>query len=238
MPTRIEPEKSDHLARILNAASELFLELGFERASTADIAARAKVSKRELYKHFGDKRAILSACIIKVQKEVWSEMDIQWSQAGDIRSVLLHAGNTIFKLILSDRFGNLFRIVAAESFHDPQTAKQFYRLGPGAGRQQTAKFFKKQIDNGMLLQTDPLQAADDFLDAVITARLMTSIALGNARRSAFAKDHVAHAVDIFLTYYAAKTASPAPAHIALNEPAAKAPRLKRATKPSTSEKQS
>src|ERR1700722_16922162 len=202
MPDRKEIRKPDHLSRILDATSELFLELGFERTSTADIARRAKVWKRELYTHFADKRAILSAAITGLQKSMGSEMDIEWSATGDLRSVLLHAGTTIFNFIVSKKFRNVFRIVAAESFHDPLAARKFYLLGPGAGRQQTARFLERQMKNGSLRKTDPLQAADDFLDLVITARFMTAIALGRTDPSMTASQHVEHAVDVFLTYYA------------------------------------
>jgi TetR/AcrR family transcriptional regulator, mexJK operon transcriptional repressor len=197
-----EAEKPDHPSRILDAASHLFLELGFEKTSTADIARRARVSKREIYTHFADKRAILSAAITKLQNRMGSEMAVEWSATGDLRSVLLHAGTAIFNFIVSEKFRNVFRIVAAESFHDPEAARKFYLLGPAAGRQQTAKFLDKHMKNGSLRKADALQAADDFLDLVITARFMTVIALGRTDRAMTANRHVAHAVDVFLTYYA------------------------------------
>ncbi len=211
MPARKEAQKPDHLSRILDAASELFLELGFEKTSTADIARRAKVSKRELYTHFKDKRAILSAAITGLQKSMGSEMDMEWGATGDLRSVLLHAGTAIFNFIVSKKFGNVFRIVAAESFHDPLAARRFYLLGPGAGRQQTARFLERQMKTGKLRKTDPLQAADDFLDMVITARFMTAIALGRTDPAMKASQHVPHAVDVFLAYYSTrKSQGPSP----------------------------
>ena len=50
--------------RIMSAAMEAFMELGFARTSTLEIATRAQVSKRELYTLFGSKQAILAACKI------------------------------------------------------------------------------------------------------------------------------------------------------------------------------
>jgi AcrR family transcriptional regulator len=210
MPARKEVQKPDHLSRILDAASELFLELGFDRTSTADIAKRAKVSKRELYTHFADKRAILSAAITGLQNSMGSEMDMEWGAAGDLRSVLRHAGTVIFNFIASKKFRNVFRIVAAESFHDPLAARKFYLLGPGAGRQQTAKFVERQMKSGNLRKAEPLQAADDFLDMVITARFMTAIALGRTDPTIKASRHVAHAVDVFLAYYAPRKSQGSP----------------------------
>jgi TetR/AcrR family transcriptional repressor of mexJK operon len=202
MPTRKEAPKPDHLSRILDAATELFLEAGFSGTTIDDIAKRAKVSKREIYLHFADRPAVLSGCIARMQGDVGAEMDIEWSSDADLRSLLVHAGNKILKLILSEKFRNVFRLVAAESLTDRNAARQFYRLGPEAGRQRTAKVFERQMKNGTLVCDDPLQAADDFLDLVITARLMTAVAIGNATRAMVGKDHVEHAVDIFLTYYA------------------------------------
>src|SRR5262245_27046985 len=49
--------------RILSAAMEAFMELGYAEASTLKIATRAQVSKRELYALFGHKQAMLAACI-------------------------------------------------------------------------------------------------------------------------------------------------------------------------------
>ncbi len=49
--------------RILEAAFAAFLEKGYAGATTREIAARAKVSKRDLYALFQDKQAMLAACI-------------------------------------------------------------------------------------------------------------------------------------------------------------------------------
>src|SRR5215510_14361543 len=49
--------------RILGAAFKAFTEDGYAETSTLDIARRAKVSKRDLYANFGNKHAVLVACI-------------------------------------------------------------------------------------------------------------------------------------------------------------------------------
>ncbi len=48
---------------ILWAAKDVFLELGFERASMDEVANRAKTSKRSLYAHFENKDALFLAVI-------------------------------------------------------------------------------------------------------------------------------------------------------------------------------
>jgi AcrR family transcriptional regulator len=50
---------------ILNAAEELFIEVGYERTTTRAIATRAKVPVGSLYQFFPDKQAILKALAIR-----------------------------------------------------------------------------------------------------------------------------------------------------------------------------
>jgi len=61
MPTR-DPERRD---RILDAASAVFAERGFEGARVDDIATRAGVNKAMLYYHVGDKTALYSAVLLR-----------------------------------------------------------------------------------------------------------------------------------------------------------------------------
>jgi TetR/AcrR family transcriptional regulator, mexJK operon transcriptional repressor len=191
----------DHRARILEAATAAFLESGYEIASTAEIARRAKVSKRELYAHFQDKRDILSAVITELQTDIQSQTDISWSSEGDVREVLKQAGTDLLRFINSERFGKLFRIVAAESFRDPVSSRNFYLLGPAMGRKHTAAFLKRHMAAGNLRSADPLQAADDFLDMLVSSRYLTAVVLGQLKSFPKLHVHVEHAVDIFLTYY-------------------------------------
>lgn len=196
---------SDHVSRILETASTLFLEQGFDATSTDDIARGARISKRELYSHFKDKREVLREVIASLQQTIWSEMDVEWSSSDEVRSVLLNAGAAIHKRVSSPTFRSLFRIVASQSFQDPAAAQQFYTLGPGAGRKQTAKFMTRFMKAGQLREASPLKAADDFLDLMISAQHITALALGYSDRTTSMAAHVAHAVDVFLSYYSVQS---------------------------------
>lgn len=193
--------QDSHRQRILDAASGVFLECGFEQTSTAEIARRAKVSKRELYLHFADKRALLAAVITELQHAMGSRMDVRWSSNEDMRTVLTKSAAAIHEFILSERFGKLVRIVAAESYHDPKVAKQFFDLGPMAGRRATAKFMKAQMEQGRLRKADPLKAADNFLDLVVGAQQMTAVILGQVDPVPRRKEHIRHSVEVFLMIY-------------------------------------
>ncbi|WP_425575595.1 TetR/AcrR family transcriptional regulator [Streptomyces gobitricini] len=49
--------------RLLAAASYLFAERGYERATVRDIAARAQVNQALLFRHFGSKRALFGEVV-------------------------------------------------------------------------------------------------------------------------------------------------------------------------------
>jgi AcrR family transcriptional regulator len=49
----------DARGRLLIAASELYVERGFEQTTVADIAERAGLTERTFFRHFADKREVL-----------------------------------------------------------------------------------------------------------------------------------------------------------------------------------
>jgi AcrR family transcriptional regulator len=201
-------KQEPHKERILDAASDVFLEYGFEQTSTAEIARRAKVSKRELYFHFADKRALLTAVITQLQSSMQSRMDVRWSSNEEMEIVLRKSAAAIHDFILSERFGKLMRIVVAESYHDPAVARQFFVLGPLAGRKATAKYLKAKMEEGKLRKADPIKAADDFLDLVVGAQVVTAVILGQVDSSTRKRDHIHHSVEVFLMIYGTQRTRP------------------------------
>jgi len=194
-------QSNDHETRILAAAAEIFFEKGYDETSTADIARRAKVSKRELYSNFADKRDILNGVVAQLQDKMQVQANITWSSSGDLRTVLMDAGTQLFEFVNSEIFGKLLRIVVAESFCDPAAAERFYELGPGRGRDRTAAFMRRQMKAGNLREANPLEAADAFLDLIVSSRRLTAIVLGQPLERGSPRTRVRSAVDIFMRYY-------------------------------------
>jgi AcrR family transcriptional regulator len=68
-----ERRPRDTRERILDAATDLFIELGYDKASLREIAERVGVTKAALYYHFESKEAILGTLlqpILDMQQEV------------------------------------------------------------------------------------------------------------------------------------------------------------------------
>ncbi len=61
--TNIEFTPEDTRQRILQAARQLFSEVGYALATTRLIAEAAGVNEVTLFRHFGSKKALLMACL-------------------------------------------------------------------------------------------------------------------------------------------------------------------------------
>lgn len=105
---------------ILNAASEVFAEVGFEHATTIQIAARADTSVGSLYQFFANKEAILQALVeryVERASGVFAAMDVEsFPQAGlaaSIKATLdplkeFIRNNRDFQVIFSSSIGSVY----------------------------------------------------------------------------------------------------------------------------------
>ncbi|HYW57146.1 MAG TPA: TetR family transcriptional regulator [Polaromonas sp.] len=78
----------DAKTRILTAATELFLEGGYDALSVRAIATRAELSTIGIYNHFQGKQGILDALYVEGYERVAQGMDVQ---DADPKSALLQA---------------------------------------------------------------------------------------------------------------------------------------------------
>jgi len=62
-------------AAMLDAAQQLFLADGYERTSIEAIAAGAKVSKRTVYDHFGDKELVYAEVVSRVSADFFATVE-------------------------------------------------------------------------------------------------------------------------------------------------------------------
>jgi AcrR family transcriptional regulator len=65
-----QARSTERVNHILNVADEVFAEMGFESATTIEIAARAQTSVGSVYRFFPDKAAILKALAARYLKQL------------------------------------------------------------------------------------------------------------------------------------------------------------------------
>lgn len=148
---------------ILDAADEVFLEVGFQAASMSAIAAKAGGSKGTLYNYFPSKDELFLACVSRHCAGLQGQMSSMVADSGDVRETLTRMGRRFLEVVSSDDVVSKFRMVVAEAERTPAIATAFYEVGPKAAAGLLSNYLQKAMDRGALTRTDPLRAAQVFL---------------------------------------------------------------------------
>ncbi|MFB4292782.1 TetR/AcrR family transcriptional regulator [Nonomuraea sp. ATR24] len=114
-------------AAILDAAEDLFIAEGYERTSVDAIAARAQVSKRTVYDHFGEKGTIFLRVLERVNDTladtVRAAIDEELSPGRDLRDALTAFGRRIVTQTFPSPAYLTFRRLTSQRWSIPQLAE-------------------------------------------------------------------------------------------------------------------
>ncbi|MBC9002886.1 TetR/AcrR family transcriptional regulator [Micromonospora aurantiaca (nom. illeg.)] len=157
---RVAEEKR---ALILQAATELFLESGYDRASLARIAESAGVSKATLFKQFPTKAALFDAIVI----DSWARNDVaDVPPAGDLTAGLTVLGRHYATLLSRPEMTDLFRIVIAELPRFPELARAHFSQGKLPYFESVRTYLVAEHEAGAADVDDPEMAATQFLGMI------------------------------------------------------------------------
>ena len=184
---------------ILNAAETLFVAEGYDRTSVDAIAARAQVSKRTVYDHFGDKETIFLRVLERVTDALVSmvraAIDEELTPGRDLREALTaFAGRIAAGAFPSADYAAFRRLVTRQ--------RSVPRL-PAAVHNRPERMleerFARLAAEGALTAPDPGLAARHFTALTISLAL-ESITEGEAERLTI-EAIIADGVDAFLRAY-------------------------------------
>jgi TetR/AcrR family transcriptional repressor of mexJK operon len=119
------PPRADALKlrqRILEVATELFLEEGYGSTSIEAVAARAGVSKRTFYDRFEDKAALFAAVVHYIIEHIRPPADVPLLAGANLSQILRRLAGLILKASLSPQAIALHRLVTGESSRFPELA--------------------------------------------------------------------------------------------------------------------
>ena len=192
-----EPERRQLL---LDAAESVFLELGFSAASMDDIAHRAGMSKKTLYRIFDTKKSLFAA-VIAARRAVLDAMIESNTGAGNeaAEDVLGCYLNKVARFVLAPRQAALYRLVIAESLREPELAHAFYHEGPCKVRAVLEGWLARQHRKGTLNVPDPERDAG-MLCSMAISELQMRLLVGGLRApdEALIDATVTRAVELFL----------------------------------------
>ena len=191
------PKSDEKRQAILDAASDLFMSDGYERASMDAIAADAGVSKQTVYSHFGGKEDLFRQCIHAKIHEYGLYLD---GVAADVplTTVLRTMGHRFLDLLCDPSVIRMHRLLIAETDAFPQLAQTYFESGPQATIASLATFLAK---SELKIDT-PEQAASDFL-CLIKGHYLTRLLVGciDGLSEAEKDEHVERCIRQFMCLY-------------------------------------
>jgi len=187
--------------KILDVATELFLAKGYGEASMTELLRLTGGSKTTIYTYFGDKAGLFTAIIDELLRDTVAFSDSNNLTELSVREALLEVAGRHLKVVLSDRYIRLIRIVAAEVGRFPELGKAFYEHGPGLSYANFMAFLDAQVDNGKLVIEDTPRATDLFFGTLLHREVLSRVYGVKSTPLRERKRVAAAIVDEFLHYY-------------------------------------
>ena len=161
---RLEPQSARgraRLAKILNAATDLFLEVGYEHTSIDAILLQSGGSKSTLYSYFPTKQDLFRAVIDNVvdNSDLGSALDI----TVNARAVLTEFAVARQRVVLSARHRAVLGLVIAERERFPDLAQIYWERGPQRSGRQLITYLEALRNREVLAIDDAEEAAEFFV---------------------------------------------------------------------------
>jgi len=188
---------------ILEVASQVFQELGYERASMDEIAARVGGSKVTLYGYFSSKQQLVLEVVKYMgERHLDPAFDELVPGRDDVVSVLRRFGEKFLAFISTPEAVGGYRMVVAQAGQS-DIGRGFFELGPKRGQGLLAAYLQAEMESGRLRQTDASVAAMHLM-ALIGAESHQPLLMGAmpppTRQRV--KQMVERAVAVFMAAYA------------------------------------
>jgi AcrR family transcriptional regulator len=150
----------------LEAASEVFLEQGYEAASVNEVVRRAGGSLATLYAQFGNKDGLFLAVIEDGTERFVAPM-VQAADANrPIEEGLQELGETYLRQLLEPKAIAFFAMVVGEGRKFPGAISNFLTLGPDSVRKTVADYLVARAAPDGCAFEDPDRAAIYFCEMV------------------------------------------------------------------------
>jgi len=146
---------------IVDAASELFAELGFHATTLDKVAQRAKISKLSIYKHFENKEALFGAaftarCHQFLPQALFEGVD------GSAEDQLMAVGSSLLRTLLRPDVSGVEAMVMADKTNQSSLCKLHYEAGPAHIIAQIEALLRQLHAKAVLNVPDPLRSARLF----------------------------------------------------------------------------
>lgn len=170
-PTREEAARRD--VRLLEAATRLFMENGYDGTSMDAVADAAGVGKPTLYHRYKDKRDLFEA-VLTARIDEWlsplaevAEKQQAGVHSGDLQDALNELSRAMLRQALKPGAAALHRVIAAQKAQFPKLARYAYKQGWLRAVDAVASILRVFKERERLFIPDEKLAAELFLNLII-----------------------------------------------------------------------
>ena len=187
---------------LIKYATEMFLELGYEKASMNNLAKRSGSSKSTIYKHFRSRQALFIAVLDEKLRDHLAPIENLDLTTLSIEEGLKLIGRTGIKVITSKDHINLCRIIYAEAERIPHVGKTYYEHGPERGMAGVAKYLSTMIEKGRIKCANPSMATEYFWGMILHKPMLDRYCgIRSPLTSQEQKNYVDKVVDSFISAF-------------------------------------
>jgi TetR/AcrR family transcriptional regulator, mexJK operon transcriptional repressor len=191
--------------RLLESATQFFMEKGFEATSMGEIAKQAHASKETFYRHFPTKEELFQAALLRRAEQLSTEFGSVLLSQEPPEIALAKFGEIVLDRFLAPEMMSFRRVMQMEKGRFTALQKSFHARGPARTNAALAHYLKDQIKQGRLRQMNPTVAARQFFDLVAAEMTLgESLSFRPRPTKADMQRRVAEAIECFLHGYGAK----------------------------------
>ena len=151
--------------QIVGAATRVFAEKGFRRATTREVARAAGVSEGTIYNYFEDKDALLMAILNGLNETERRAEDFEEGMSTDFRGFLKEYLRRRMSLIWENR--EVFRVVLSEMLVNAELREMYLRQVVEPTMRIAEEHFRSRMKQGEVRQTDAPLAMRSVAGAVL-----------------------------------------------------------------------
>lgn len=174
--------ESDHAERLVRAAREEFLRVGYASATMDAIISHAQMSKRTAYA-FGNKSALLEAVISAHTRDQFTPIEALDAEAMPAKAFLLAIGEAFLNAACDPMTQQIDHLLMGEAKTFPQLADRFHSDGLGRAKALVRTSFEK-------LGVVDVDIACDAFYALLVLQPLRAPAMVEAKRIQYVQDVV------------------------------------------------
>ena len=161
-------------AKILSAATELFLTVGYGETSIDAIVEISGGSKATLYSYYPTKADLFRAVVDSI---VTHQEGPVLQSFGNVCDTLVHFAEHRLRVVFAPEHRALIRLIIAERDRFPDIARMYYEQGPLHSHSMLRDYFDNLIEQGLIKMRSADEACEFFRGMLMHQRYIEQLYL-------------------------------------------------------------